>query len=299
MTSSRSSRQGLVIATLLAFIVFGILSKPSRAIPWSQPSATAVVQGRDDASDPYPFVAAIGYADSSGTFLWDNQFCDGGLVAPDLVLTTAHCVEGTTPEELAVVVGRNVMSSDQGQVRSIAAVIVNPDYNPDNAANDLAVLRLSQPVVGITPITVVGTGDPSFNAAGTPLMLATWGEARPAADGTATAGTQEQLHLTTVHVVDDATCAQAWARTGYQDDSVWGLFVCTTPGEFQRGDSGSPLFVATPRGDVQVSMASGSYAARHKHKHPNTDPTLYQEIPDYGPELGAPSSAQFLASVGI
>src|SRR4051812_28403904 len=117
MTSSRSARHGLVLATVLPLIIVGILPVTSQAHPWAQPSSTPVVHSGDDVANPYPFVAAIGYADPSGAFLWHNQFCDGSLVAPDLVLTTAHCVEGTTPEQLTVVVGRSDMTSDQGQVR--------------------------------------------------------------------------------------------------------------------------------------------------------------------------------------
>src|SRR4051794_24482272 len=111
MTRSKTSLQVLVIATFLATGIPGVWPEGSQAIPRAQPSSTPVVPGSDVASDPYPFVVAIGYADPSGAFLWDNQFCDGSLVAPNLVLTTAHCVEGTTPEQLTVVVGRNDMTS--------------------------------------------------------------------------------------------------------------------------------------------------------------------------------------------
>jgi secreted trypsin-like serine protease len=299
MTRPRFALRLLVIAAILAMA--GQLGVPqtSQAIEWEQLAATWGVHSREVASGPYPFVVAIGYADPSGAFLWDNQFCDGSLVAPDLVLTTAHCVLGTTPEDLAVVVGRTAMASNEGQVRSISGIIVDPSYSLSNAVNDLAVLRLSQPVDGIMPITVIGAGDTTFNVAGTPLTLARWNEERQVSQDQSPTGSPDQMQPTVVHVVDDATCATDWALTGYRDDSVWGLFVCTTPGVFTPGDSGSPLFVATPSGYVQVSLVSGSYEFRQKRKRKKVDPALDQEIPDYGPELSAPSSAQFLASAGV
>jgi hypothetical protein len=53
---------------------------------------------------------------------------------------------------------------------------------------------------------------------------------------------------------------------------------------------------------VQVSLVSGGYARHHKRKHQQKHKTRderskQQRIPDYGPELSAPSSAEFLASV--
>lgn len=301
MARPRSAlRYLVVVSAVLAMVVQAAVPETSQAIRWGQPVSTGGVHASDVVSGLYPFVAAIGYADPSGAFLWDNQFCDGSLVAPDLVLTTAHCVLGTTPPQLAVVVGLTVTTSAQGQVRSVAEITLDPDYNPDNAANDLAVLRLTQPVVGISPIKVIGVDDIAFTAAGTPLTLARWSDERPGTHSTTPVGSPTQWQHTDVRVVDDTTCAKEWERTGYRDDSVWGLFVCTTPGTFAKGDSGSPLFVATPSGYVQVSLVSGSYASHHKHKtkNTNTEMTLRQEIPDYGPELSAPSSAQFLASVG-
>ena len=94
-------------------------------------------------------------------------------------------------------------------------------------------------------------------------------------------------------MVPDKSCARRWGRTGYGDTSVWPIFVCTTPGAFGQGDSGGPLFADTPDGYVQVTLVSGGYANLHnKHK-------TQKHVPDYGPELSSPISAEFLALVGI
>jgi len=310
MTRSRSH----LLAFVLVFAVLGLIVQtvPETGLAKSgQPRVgTEVVSGGEVAAGQYPFVAAIGYGDPSGEFREDNQFCGGSLIAPSLVLTAAHCVLGVTPEQMALVVGRTSLLSSDGQVRFVTEIIMDPAFEHSNATNDLAVLRLNQPVVGIAPIKLVGVGDTSLSTPGAPLTLAGWGDTRPKPANGKPPLWPDVMQQAQVNVVDDDTCAREWARTGYNDNSVWHLFVCTTPGIFGGGDSGSPLFVSTPSGFVQVSLVSGSYAKLHADKKKNNNKNnkkknnkkkkkLHKAIPDYGPELSDSSSAAFLATVGV
>lgn len=305
MTRSRSAwKTCVVVFAVLAMVVQTVAPETGQAKRGHQRVGTEVVHGGDVPDGQYSFVAAVGYSDPSGAFLWDNMFCGGSLVAPDLVLTAAHCVLGTTPPELAVVVGRTVMTSDQGQVRSVTEIIMHPSFNHDNATNDMAIVRLNQPVTDIDPIKVIAAGDTSFYVPGTPLMLVGWGDTLPAPHGGKPDVYPDRLQQSRVNVVDDYTCAKEWHRTGYSDDSVWSIILCTTPGKFGPGDSGGPLFVSTPGGLVQVALVSGSYAKhkknkKHKKSNKKQQKKLHQKIPDYGPELSAPISSDFLASYGV
>jgi secreted trypsin-like serine protease len=104
-----------------------------------------IVGGTEVPNGKYRFVAAL-----LDTRYDQQQFCGGSLIDEDSVLTAAHCVVGTSPRPLRVIVGRTVLDSNQGQVRR---VFVHPDYRGNRSdAYDAAVLQLSGSVSGIAPI---------------------------------------------------------------------------------------------------------------------------------------------------
>ncbi len=88
--------------------------------------------------------------------LGDNGFCTGALIAPQLVLTAAHCLYDKTtgvqlrPDQIEFQAGfRNGRAL---AYRSVARAVAHPDYrnsdegNLDQVIADLALLELSQPI---------------------------------------------------------------------------------------------------------------------------------------------------------
>lgn len=70
--------------------------------------------------------------------------CSGVLIAPDLVLTAAHCL----PQPGGVATIEDVTA---GGAR-VASTRIHPSYDPVSGADDVAVARLEEDVEGVTPL---------------------------------------------------------------------------------------------------------------------------------------------------
>lgn len=84
----------------------------------------------------FPDCVAVGSA--------ERWCCSGTLIAPDVVLTAAHCI---VPENRRwrVFIGEDVRYPDAGTVIEVRKAVVHPDYRGEGLPNDLAVLLLSSP----------------------------------------------------------------------------------------------------------------------------------------------------------
>ncbi|NUT53852.1 MAG: serine protease [Saccharothrix sp.] len=119
--------------------VFAVLVLVLSALP-----ADAIVGGREAPVTPW----AVALFDR-GEF-----FCGGALIAPDKVVTAAHCTVRRTalgahdrrPDELTAVAGRADLDTDAGRAVRVAGLWRHPAFTGVSGGDDVATLTLATPL---------------------------------------------------------------------------------------------------------------------------------------------------------
>lgn len=259
-------RAALVLALLSAVLAAPVaLAGPSS--PADPPTADApirsdepyVVGGESTTTTQYPWMVALTTAAS------DAAYCGGALIAPDRVLTAAHCISGYRPSSVRVIVGRTDLRSTQGVERQVQRAWVHPDYRSPTEGADVAVLFLDRAVPYSTlPLET----DQDAYPPGRPALVLGWGYTSERGPSSPV------LRRAQIPLVADSDCAAI-----YREFNPYAMVCAGDAGgrmDACYGDSGGPLIA----GDRLIGVTSwGSGCARQGA------PGVYSRVASYASEI--------------
>ncbi|XP_022599093.1 uncharacterized protein LOC111220318 [Seriola dumerili] len=230
------------------------------------PLNTRIVGGEDAPPGSWPWQVSLQR--------FGGHVCGGSLINREWVMSAAHCFSSTSTSGWQVSLGRqNLQGTNPNEVsRTVARIILHPNYDSDSSDNDIALLRLSSPVMFtdyIRPVCLAAS-DSVFNN-GTDSWVTGWGRVN---EGVSLPFPQT-LQEVEVPVLGNRQC-NCLNGVGTVTDNMICAGVLAGGKDSCQGDSGGPM--VSKQGSVWVQ--SGIVSFGFGCARPNL-PGVYSRVSRY------------------
>jgi hypothetical protein len=203
-----------------------------------------IVNGTPVPAANYPWIVSLSTGGAAG-----RSFCGGSLIAPNVVLTAAHCVFTNAASITARIKGAATTKPQGAEPIQVAQAIRHPNYNSGTQDADVAILILATAST-VTPVDMHITTDPLSQFDNAPVTAIGW--------GTTSAGGQAAADLleVTVPVVSTAICNAAPAYPGAITNNMICAGLKAGGKDSCQGDSGGPLIATVNNKATLIAAVS-------------------------------------------
>ncbi|KAB0792167.1 hypothetical protein PPYR_14126 [Photinus pyralis] len=208
----------LLIAALAALAI-----EASPRLRAGVPQLDGRIVGGDDADiEDYPHQVSLQ--------VLDIHNCGGSIIAPNLILTAAHCTADYETSYLSVRCGSSIME-EGGQVLTVAQKYDHPSYDPTRTDYDLSVLMLFGKITLSSKAKIIDLVPAHVQEGGRSAFVTGWGALY--SDGPS----PQQLQVAKVFEENRDACNKAFRG------KITDRMICfKAPGRDScQGDSGGPL----------------------------------------------------------
>lgn len=203
------------------------------------PHSPTVIGGQEATPGAWPWMVALVHATNPDSAR--GQFCGGSLIAPEWVLTAAHCTydlngHPRNPAQIDVVIGRHDLTTTEGARLHVLQIIRHPGFGNQNYDNDVALIQLTEGV-SQKPIGLATLANTALEANDHTAVIIGWGI-------TEVGSASDVLRQVEAPLVDIEQCRQSYGIfNGRVTDNMICAGLQSGGKDSCHGDSGGPLMV--------------------------------------------------------